>query len=73
MYFCKYRKNKIEIKRAIEKRFDVEVATVRTMNYLGKKRQQMTRKGRFEGRRASWKKAIITLKEGHKLELFGNA
>jgi len=65
--------NKIEIKKAIEKKFEVEVETVRTMNLLGKKRTQMTRAGRFEGRRASWKKAIVTLKEGHSLELFGNA
>jgi large subunit ribosomal protein L23 len=65
--------NKIEIKKAVEKKFEVKVKSVRTMNLLGKKRQQMTRTGRFEGRRASWKKAIITLEEGHRLELFGNA
>ena len=65
--------NKIEIKKAIEKKFEVEVKSVRTMNLLGKKRQQMTRGGRFEGRRASWKKAIVTLKDGQSLELFGNA
>lgn len=65
--------NKIEIKKAVEKRFEVEVKSVKTMNLLGKKRQQMTRTGRFEGRRASWKKAIVTLKDGQSLELFGNA
>ncbi len=65
--------NKIEIKKAIEKKFEVEVKSVRTMVVFGKKRQQMTKAGRFEGRRASWKKAIVTLKSGHKLELFGNA
>ena len=65
--------NKIEIKKAVEKKFEVKVRSVRTMNLLGKKRQQMTRAGRFEGRRASWKKAIVTLEEGHKLELFGKA
>lgn len=65
--------NKIEIKRAVEKKFDVKVKSVRTMNFLGKKRQQMTRAGRFEGRRTSWKKAIVTLQDGQSLELFGNA
>ncbi len=65
--------NKIEIKKAIEKKFEVKVKSVRTMNLLGKKRQQMTRTGRFEGRRASWKKAVVTLESGHRLELFGNA
>jgi large subunit ribosomal protein L23 len=65
--------NKIEIKRAIETKFEVEVKSVRTMNMPGKIRQQLTRKGRFHGRRPSWKKAIITLESGHKLDLFGNA
>jgi len=65
--------NKIEIKKAVEKKFDVKVKSVRTMNLLGKKRQQMTRTGRYEGRRAAWKKAIVTLEDGHNLELFGNA
>jgi large subunit ribosomal protein L23 len=53
---------KPEIKSAVEKIFDVEVETVRTMNYMGKK----ARRGRFEGRKPSWKKAYVTLKEGQK-------
>ncbi|MBN2423952.1 MAG: 50S ribosomal protein L23 [Calditrichaceae bacterium] len=65
--------NKIEIKTVIEKRFDVKIKSIRTMNVVGKMRQQLTRKGRFYGRRASWKKAIVTLESGQKLELFGNA
>ncbi len=65
--------NKIEIKQIVEKRFDVKVKSVRTMNVNGKMRQQMTRKGRFYGRRAAWKKAIVTLESGYSLELFGNA
>lgn len=65
--------NKFEIKDAIEKRFNVKVKSVRTMNLQGKIRQQMTRGGRFYGRRPSWKKAIITLESEYKLELFGHA
>lgn len=65
--------NKIEIKKAVEAKFEVKVKNVHTMIVNGKKRQQMTRGGRFEGRRPSWKKAIVTLESGHKLELFGNA
>jgi len=65
--------NKIEIKKAVEEKFEVKVKSVRTMNVLGKIRQQLTRKGRFYGRRPSWKKAIVTLEEGHQLDLFGNA
>ena len=65
--------NKIEIKRAIETKFEVKVESVRTMVVNGKKRMQMTRAGRFEGRKPSWKKAIVTLSADDKLELFGNA
>lgn len=65
--------NKIEIKKAIEDKFEVNVKSVRTMNNQGKKRQQMTRRGRFEGRRPSWKKAIVTLESGQELDLFTNA
>ncbi|RMH65108.1 MAG: 50S ribosomal protein L23 [Calditrichaeota bacterium] len=65
--------NKIEIKEAIEKKFEVKVKDVHTMNIRGKKRQQMTRQGRFIGRRADWKKAVVTLEADYKLDLFDNA
>lgn len=65
--------NKIEIKKAVEKKFEVKVKSVRTMVMPGKMRQQFTKGGRSSGRRASWKKAIVTLEEGHSLELFGKA
>ncbi len=64
--------NKIEIARAIEKKFHVTVSSVRTMNVKGKSRTQFTRRGRFEGRTAGWKKAVVTLKEGDKIEFFEN-
>lgn len=54
--------NKIEIRSAIEKRYPgVKIKEVRTMVVRGKRRSQQTRKGRVEGRRASIKKAIVTL------------
>lgn len=56
--------NKIEIKNAIEEIFKVKVARVSTMNYMGKTK----RMGRYEGKRPDWKKAIVTLKEGEKLD-----
>ena len=62
--------NKIEIKKAIEKKFDVHVVEVRTINHPGKVKSQFRKSGRFEGRTARYKKAIITLKEGEKIELF---
>jgi large subunit ribosomal protein L23 len=54
--------NKIEIKKAIEKIFGVEVEQVRTMVMRGK----MKRVGRSLGRRANWKKAYVKLKPGSK-------
>jgi large subunit ribosomal protein L23 len=62
------RANKIEIKRAVEQKYDVKVLNVNTMNIRGK----VKRMGRFEGKRADWKKAIVTLKEGDKIELAQN-
>lgn len=59
--------NKIEIKKACEELFGVEVFKVNTMNVRGQKR----RYGRFEGYKASWKKAIVTLTEDSKtIEFF---
>lgn len=55
--------NKIEIARAIEAIFTVEVASVNTVVMKGKLRRQ----GRFAGHASNWKKAYVTLKEGHKL------
>jgi len=56
--------NKLEIKNAVETIFKVKVDCVTTMNYRGK----MKRLGKHEGRRSDWKKAIVTLKEGEKLD-----
>ena len=60
------RANKIEIKNAVEKIFKVQVVDVHTINYFGKRK----RLGRFAGRRPHWKKAIVTLKPGQKVEFF---
>lgn len=61
--------NKIEISKAIEKRFEVNVISIRTQRYKGKRKVQMTRRGRFGGKRPDWKKAIVTLKEGQTIEV----
>lgn len=52
--------NKIEIKNAVERHFDVEVTDVRTANVRPKKR----RVGKYMGKTASWKKAYVTVKPG---------
>ena len=63
--------NKIEIAKAIKLKFDVDVASINTIKYKGKTKSQFTKKGRFEGKTASYKKAIITLKEGQTIDMFG--
>ncbi len=64
--------NKISIAKAVEKKFNVTVVNVRTSRHKGKSKSQMTRKGRFAGRTPEWKKAIVRLKEGEKIEFFQN-
>ena len=59
--------NKIEIKKALEALFGVEVSKVNTLNVNGKAK----RVGRFEGRTSDWKKAVVTLTEDSKtIEFF---
>ena len=58
--------NRVEIKRAIEKIFNVRVAVVRTMQITGK----VKRKGRILGKRKDWKKAIVTLMPGERIDFF---
>ena len=55
--------NKIEIRRAVESIWKVKVEGVRTQVPRGK----VKRLGRFQGRRPDWKKAIVTLAEGHSI------
>ena len=61
--------NRIDIRRAIESALKVKVKSVNVMNVMGKRKRQ----GKFVGNRPSWKKAIVTLKEGEKLELYESA
>ena len=58
--------NKVEIAKAIETFFNVKVRDVRTMQYRGKER----RLGRYVGRRAGWKKAVVKLRDGDTIEIF---
>lgn len=62
--------NKIEIKKAIEKKFDVTVDSVRTINVIGKSKQMNTQRGITTGKRSDWKKAIATLRSGDEIDFF---
>ncbi len=61
--------NKIEIQDAVERLFKVKVLHVRTTNVLGK----LKRLGRRYGKRPDWKKAIVTLQEGSRIDFFEGA
>jgi large subunit ribosomal protein L23 len=61
--------NKNEIQSAVERLFKVKVLEVRTCNVLGK----VKRLGRKYGKRPDWKKAIVTLREGDRIEFFEGA
>jgi len=63
------RANRIEIKQAIESAFKVRVAKIQTMQVSGK----VKRRGRFVGKRRDWKKAIVTLMPGERIDFFEGA
>ncbi len=63
------RASRIDIGHAVEAVLKVKVKSVNVMNVRGKPKRQ----GRFVGRRANWKKAIVTLHEGEKVELYESA
>jgi large subunit ribosomal protein L23 len=58
--------NKIEIRHAVEKLWNVDVVDVRTLVVRGKEK----RMGRFVGRRSNWKKAVVTIAAGQNVEFF---
>jgi large subunit ribosomal protein L23 len=58
--------NKLQIRDAVQKMFDVEVEAVNTLIQRGKSK----RMGRREAKRRNWKKAIVTLKEGNDIQFF---
>lgn len=60
------RANRLEIENRIEEIFNVRVASVKTMQVKGKKKQR----GRIIGRRKNWKKAIVKLMPGERIEFF---
>ena len=63
------RANKIEIKDAVERLFKVKVKDVKTSTVRGK----VKRLGRRFGKRPDWKKAIVTVKEGDRIDFFEGA
>ncbi len=64
--------NKVEIKRAVEKQYRVNVEKVNTMNVMGKMKTRYTKTGILSGRQQNYKKAIVTLAEGEVIDFYSN-
>jgi len=62
--------NKVQIKQAVQKKFDVTVDNVQTINVKGKSKKMNTRRGITRGKRSDWKKAIVTLRSGDSIDFF---
>ncbi|PLX08179.1 MAG: 50S ribosomal protein L23 [Marinilabiliales bacterium] len=66
------RADKLQIKNAVEKMYDVNVEAVNTMRYGGKTKTRYTKTGVQRGKTASFKKAIVTLVEGEIIDFYSN-
>ncbi len=62
--------NKIEIKKAVEKMYGVKVESVRTIRYQGKAKTKYTQTKVISGRRATYKKAIVSVAEGEVIDFY---
>lgn len=66
------RANKIQIKADVEELYGVQVISVNTMNYAGKRKQRFTKSGVVSGKTKSTKKAIVTVAKGENIDFFSN-
>lgn len=64
--------NKIQIKDAVQKMYDVTVLDVNTMIMAPKKKSRFTKSGVINGRTSSYKKAIVTVKDGEQIDFYSN-
>lgn len=64
--------NKVEIKKAVEKEYNVKVNEVRTINVDGKKKNRYTKTGFVTGRTNGYKKAIVQLVDGDTIDFYDN-
>lgn len=64
--------NKVEIKKAVEKMYGVNVEKVNTINVMGKFKSRYTKAGVLSGRKPSYKKAIVTVAEGEVIDFYSN-
>ncbi len=64
--------NKLEIKKEIEKLYNVTVVDVNTASYKGKTMSRYTRRGLTTGQKPAFKKVVVTLKEGDTIDFYSN-
>ena len=64
--------NKIEIKKEVEAKYNVNVVSVNTMNYASKRKSSYTKAGVIKGKTKAFKKAIVTLQEGETIDFYSN-
>ncbi len=64
--------NKVEIRKAVEEMYGVNVASVNTMVMPGKVKNRTTKSGVLKGRVPAFKKAVVTLTEGEEIDFFGD-
>jgi len=64
--------NKVEIKKAVEKQYGVNVERVNTMKVMGKQKTRYTKTGILSGRKPGYKKAIVTLAQGEVIDFYSN-
>jgi len=64
--------NKIQIKNAIEDMYGVTVESVNTMRYAGKNKSRFTKSGAIAGRVNAFKKAMVTIRKGDKIDFYSN-
>ena len=64
--------NKVEIKKAVEDMYGVSVTAVNTVRHAGKAKSRMTRTSMVAGRTNSYKKALVTVKKGEKIDFYSN-
>ena len=71
-FFVNNGANKVEIKKEVERTYGVTVQSVNTIRYAGKKKTRYTKSGVTKGQQPAYKKALVTLKEGEYIDLYGN-
>lgn len=64
--------NKIQIKSEVETLYNVQVVSVNTMTYSGKRKSRFTKAGVLSGKTNAFKKAVVTLAEGDSIDFFSN-